>query len=86
MAELNDEHRAILDLERIWWKYAGAKESEVRARFGMTSTRYYQVLNWIIDQPEAIAADPMTVRRLQRLRDQRGRQRSARRSGIALPT
>lgn len=84
MAGLTDEHRAILDLERTWWKYAGAKEAEVLARFGYTSTRYYQVLNWLIDQPEALAADPMTVRRLLRLREQRGRQRSARRQGFAI--
>lgn len=84
MAELTDEHRSILDLERGWWKYAGAKDAAIRDRFGMTPTRYYQVLNWIIDQPEAVAFDPMTVRRLVRLRDQRRSARAGRESGFAM--
>lgn len=82
MAEFTDEHRAILDFERSWWKYAGAKEAEVHARFAMTATRYYQVLNWVIDQPEAIVHDPLTTRRLQRLRDQQRAIRTARRRGF----
>lgn len=84
MADLTDEHRAILDFERAWWKHAGAKEGEVRARFAMTATRYYQVLNWLLDQPEALEHDPLTVRRLRRLRDQRGTRRSARQRGFEL--
>ena len=76
-----DFHREILDFERSWWKYAGAKASAIRARFDMTSTRYYQVLNWVIDQPEALAHDPLGVRRLRRLRELRGRQRTGLRGG-----
>ena len=48
----------------------------------MSSTRYYQVLNALIDRPEALAVDPMLVKRLRRLRSARQRQRSARRLGI----
>lgn len=84
MNELTDTETAILCFERQWWKYAGAKESAVLEQFDMSATRYYQVLNALIDRPEALAADPMLVRRLRRLRAQRQRQRSARRLGFEL--
>jgi len=74
--------REILAFERQWWKYAGAKEQAIRELFDMSATRYYQVLNSLIDTPEALAADPMLVKRLRRLRASRQRQRSARRLGI----
>src|SRR5437773_9413046 len=74
--------REILAFERQWWKYAGAKEQAIRELFDMSATRYYQVLNALIDTPAALAADPMLVKRLRRLRASRQRQRSARRLGI----
>lgn len=69
----------ILAFERQWFRYQGAKESAVLEKFGMTLTRYAQVVNAIIDRPAALEVDPMTVRRLLRLRDLRREQRSARR-------
>lgn len=74
---LTDIEREILDLERSWWKYAGAKESTVRGRFGISSVRYYQLLNALLDKPAALEHDPMLVRRLQRLRDARRNHRTA---------
>ncbi len=71
--QLDDRDRQTLDLERSWWKYADAKEAEVRERFYESATRYYQRLNAVIDHPAAMTYDPMTVRRLQRLRDARRR-------------
>jgi hypothetical protein len=79
--ELDDHERAIIDFERQWWKYAGAKEQAIRDLFDMSATRYYQVLNALIDRPEALAHDPMLVKRLRRLRSSRQRARSARRLG-----
>jgi len=79
---LSRRDRDILAFERQWWKYAGAKEQAVRELFDMSATRYYQVLNALIDTPAALAADPMLVKRLRRLRASRQRQRSARRLGI----
>src|SRR3954453_22434543 len=79
---LNRRDREILAFERQWWKYAGAKEQAIRELFDMSATRYYQVLNTLIDTPAALAADPMLVKRLRRLRASRQRQRSARRLGI----
>lgn len=79
---LSRRDREVLAFERQWWKYAGAKEQAIRELFDMSATRYYQVLNALIDTPEALAADPMLVKRLRRLRASRQRQRSARRLGI----
>jgi hypothetical protein len=83
-ASLSERDRDILEFERQWWKFAGAKEQAVREKFDMSSTRYYQVLNALIDKPEALEADPLLVRRLRRLRAARQRQRSARRLGFEL--
>ena len=79
---LSRRDREILAFERQWWKHAGVKEQAIRELFDMSATRYYQVLNALIDTPEALAADPMLVKRLRRLRASRQRQRSARRLGI----
>ena len=79
---LSQRDSEILEFERQWWKYAGAKETAVREKFDMSATRYYQVLNALIDRPEALEADPLLVRRLRRLRAARQRQRSARRLGF----
>ena len=79
---LTDRERDVLAFERQWWKYAGAKEQAVREMFGLSATRYYQLLNALIDRPEALVADPMLVKRLRRLRATRQRTRSARRLGI----
>ncbi len=82
---LSRRDREILAFERQWWKYAGAKEQAIRDLFDMSATRYYQVLNALIDSPDALAADPMLVKRLRRLRASRQRARSARRLGIDTP-
>ena len=80
--ELSERDQQVPDFERQWWKYAGAKEQAVREKFDMPSTRYYQVLNALIDRPEALVHDPMLVKRLRRLRATRQRTRQARRLGI----
>ena len=73
---------AVLAFERRWWKYAGAKEEAIRRQFGISPTAYYQLLSRLIDEPAALAADPMLVKRLQRQRAARRRQRATRsRSG-----
>jgi hypothetical protein len=74
----------ILRFERQWWQFAGVKEQAVRELFGLSATRYYQVLNQIIDNPAALAVEPLLVRRLRRLRASRQKTRAARRLGIEL--
>ena len=80
--DLTERDREILSFERQWWKYAGAKEQAIRELFDMSATRYYQVLNALIDRPESLQHDPMLVKRLRRLRSTRQRARSARRLGL----
>ena len=76
---LSERDQQILAFERQWWRYAGAKEQAVRELFDLSATRYYQVLNTLIDEPAALAYDPMLVKRLRRMRTSRQRARSARR-------
>lgn len=80
--QLDRREREILAFEGQWWKYAGAKEQAIRELFDMSATRYYQVLNALIDDPAALEADPMLIKRLHRLRATRQRARSARRLGV----
>lgn len=79
---ISERDQAMLDLERQWFQFAGAKEQRIREMFGCSATRYYQDLNRLIDRDDVLAHDPLMVRRLRRLRAQRQRSRSARRLGI----
>jgi hypothetical protein len=72
--------REILDFERGWWRFAGAKEQAIRERFELSTTRYYELLNALLDDEDALAYDPMLVRRLRRMRAARQRERAARRA------
>lgn len=74
---LSDRDRAILDFEKKWWRYPGAKEHAIRDDLGMPATRYYQLLNALLDRPEALVYDPMLIRRLRRLRARRLRHHTA---------
>lgn len=74
---LTETERRMLAFEGRRWKYPGAKEAAVRTRFDLSITRYYQVLNALIDRPEALAHDPLGVRRLRRLRAARKAKRTA---------
>jgi hypothetical protein len=80
--ELTPRERELLTFEREWWKYAGAKETAVREQLSLSPEDYYQALNAIIDHPDALAHDPLLVRRLRRQRMTRQRQRQARRHGL----
>ena len=75
---LTDLETHILDFERNWWRFAGAKESAIKDLFDLTAARYYQLLNDLIDRDDALAASPMLVKRLRRLREARMQARSAR--------
>lgn len=77
MAELSEQEMRILAFERNWWRQPGAKEQAIADIFGISGTRYYQMLNEIIDRPEALGFDPVLVKRLRRLRARRQRTRSS---------
>ena len=74
----------MLDFERTWWRYAGVKESSIKELFNLTPPAYYQLLNNLIDRDAALIADPILVKRLRRLRDQRTTSRSSRKLGFTL--
>jgi hypothetical protein len=78
---LSRREHDMLTFERQWWRRPGAKETAIRDQFGVSPTRYYQVLNALVDRSEALAADPLLVRRLRRLRSARQQQRSAQGAG-----
>ncbi|MGC5585373.1 DUF3263 domain-containing protein [Ornithinimicrobium sp. W1679] len=82
--DLSERDRQILDFEHQWWKYAGSKEDAVKELFDLSPTRYYQLLNQLIDSEAALAHDPLLIKRLRRQRASRQRSRSARRLGIEL--
>lgn len=72
----------MLDFEREWWTMGGTKEAAIRARFAMSASHYYRILGRILDDPEALLYDPLTVKRLLRLRGHRRRLRyEGRRAG-----
>ena len=78
MAPLSERETRILAFERHWWRQPGAKEQAISDQLEVSATRYYQMLNELIDRPEAMAADPVLVKRLRRQRARRERIRSAR--------
>lgn len=75
---LSERERAVLTFEKQNWKYAGAKEQAIRDRFEISATRYYQLLNGLLDRPEAQEFEPALINRLRRLRAGRQRARSGR--------
>lgn len=80
---LTEIDKTILAMERRRWRYAGAKEQAIRDEVDLSATAYYARLADLLDDPAALAHDPQTVRRLQRLRDARRAARPARREGWA---
>ena len=72
---LGEREQQILAFEARWWKHAGSKEQAIRDTFGLSSTRYYQLLNALLDNPAALQHDPVLVGRLRRLRSTRARTR-----------
>jgi hypothetical protein len=80
---LDEKERQILAFERQWWKHAGAKEQAIRDLFGVSTTRYYQRLNRLLDNPAALEYDAVLVKRLRRLRATRARARAGGRTSAA---
>ncbi|MFZ9211277.1 MAG: DUF3263 domain-containing protein [Candidatus Nanopelagicaceae bacterium] len=70
-SNLSDLEVRILDFERQWWKYAGAKDAAIKELFDLSTRSYYELLNNLIDREDALAASPLLVKRLRRLRQAR---------------
>jgi hypothetical protein len=76
MPALSERDMRVLAFERRTWRTAGAKEQDISDALGMSATRYYQVLNALIDTPEALQFDPSLVKRLRAQRARRAALRS----------
>ncbi len=72
---LTERDRAILEFEGSWWTEPGSKEAAIKARLGLSASRYRQILAGLIDSEEAASAAPLLIRRLRRDRDRRRRAR-----------
>jgi hypothetical protein len=72
---LTERDRAILTFERTWWTLDVSKDVAILEKFDLSTERYHQILAELIDLPEALDADPLVVRRLQRDRERRHRAR-----------
>jgi hypothetical protein len=72
---LSERDRAVLEFESTWWTQPGPKEVAIRARFGLSPSRYRQLLTGLVDSDDAEAFDPLLIRRLRRRREQMRRAR-----------
>jgi hypothetical protein len=72
---LSERDRAMLDFEGSWWIEGGSKEEAIKKRFGLSATRYYQIMAALTDSTDAERFAPLVVRRLRRGRDERRRHR-----------
>ncbi|WP_296136294.1 DUF3263 domain-containing protein [uncultured Tessaracoccus sp.] len=79
VAPLGERDAAILDFEERWYQASVPKEQAIMEQFGCSSARYYQQLNALLDRPEALAHNPLLVKRLRRMRARRQAERSSRR-------
>lgn len=66
MAELTVRHREMLAFEAQWWRHEVDRETAIRQLFGLSQSRYAQILNVIVEWPAALDHDPLLVRRLRR--------------------
>lgn len=76
---LSERDAAILDFEDRWYTSSVPKDQAIMEAFGCSSARYYQQLNLLLDKPEAMAHNPLLVKRLRRMRALRQAERSAKR-------
>ncbi|HZU80220.1 MAG TPA: DUF3263 domain-containing protein [Acidimicrobiales bacterium] len=72
---LSSRERALLDFEASWWQGSDPKALAIGKRFMVSPSAYYRRLAALIERPDALAYDPLLVRRLRRRRNERIRTR-----------
>ncbi len=72
---LSDKEREILDFEGSWWKEGGPKEVRIREQLQVSPSRYYALLQELMESAEAMEHSPLVVRRMRRMRERRRRAR-----------
>ncbi len=61
---LDFEDRAILDFEQGWWALPGPKDQMIEFVLGLPAATYYERLRTLVLQPLARDYDPLTVKRV----------------------
>jgi len=72
---LSPVEMSLIEFERTWWSDDQPKDAAIAEQFSLTTAEYYEQLHALIDSDEALAHDPLVVRRLRRMRDRRRRER-----------
>jgi len=67
---LSDLEMRILDFEATPWQ-RGTKADGIAELFDLSASRYYELLNGILDKDSAVHYSPLLVKRLRRLREAR---------------
>ena len=68
---VSEQDREVLDFEGSWWLFPGPKDRDIREYLGMSATRYYKAVRRLIDDDDALAYAPLTIRRLRHMRNGR---------------
>jgi hypothetical protein len=76
-ATVTTVQQAILDFETRWWQHIGEKDAAIRDAFGLEPVRYYELLDLLLDEPEAMLQAPATISRYRHLRDLRQRREAS---------
>lgn len=74
--ELTELDMQVLTFAGKRWKNDGARDTAIRQLFGGSPHLYFQRLHMLLDRPAAYRHDPLLVKRLRRLREQRQAARS----------
>ena len=72
---LGERAAAMIAFEATWFQLGEERHDAIRARFACSVEDYNLELNRVIDHPDALAIDPLVVRRLRRHRERRRRAR-----------
>jgi hypothetical protein len=70
---LTERDRTMIEFEGQWFTLDEERHLAIRARFACSVEEYNLELNRVIDHPQALALDPLVVRRLRRQRERRRR-------------
>lgn len=83
---LSDLERRVLDFERTWWREPGTKQDAIRRDLGVSSSAYYAMLGALVTRDDALAYDPLLIRRLRRRRSARRREAFEPRRAVQAPS
>jgi hypothetical protein len=72
---LGERAAAMIEFEATWFLLGEERHEAIRARFACSVEEYTLELNRVMDHPDALAIDPLVVRRLRRHRERRRRAR-----------